>query len=90
MNHGVDLSRTQEYEKNAVLSGYWQLYRYNPSKSDSEKLTIDPPFISKDYAEYAENQGRYFILKNKNPERSKNLITSAQNFNKHKFENRKK
>ena len=90
VNHGVDLSRTQEYEKNAVLSGYWQLYRYNPSKSDSEKLTIDPPFISKDYAEYAENQGRYFILKNKNPERSKNLLTSAQNFNKNKFENRKK
>lgn len=90
VNHGVDLSRTQEYEKNAVLSGYWQLYRYNPAKVDGDRLTIDPPFASKDYAEYAENQGRYFILKNKNPERSKNMITSAKNFNKQKFESRKK
>jgi len=90
INHGIDLSKTQEYEKNAVVSGYWQLYRYNPTKPDGEKLTIDPPFISKDYVEFTENQSRYFVLKNKNPERAKALLNCAQNFNKQKFENRKK
>lgn len=29
--HGIDMSRGIEQQKNAVASGYWPLYRYNPS-----------------------------------------------------------
>ena len=30
INHGINMSKSQDEEKRAVDCGYWQLYRYNP------------------------------------------------------------
>ena len=34
INHGIDMGRSQAEEKKAVESGYWPLYRFNPSLGD--------------------------------------------------------
>ena len=31
INHGINMGLSQEEEKRAVESGYWTLYRYNPT-----------------------------------------------------------
>lgn len=91
VNHGINMSKTQEYEKDAVISGYWQLYRYNPNCIDPDKrLIVDPPFASTDYESFVSKQGRYFVLRNKDAEKAKFLNEKAKLYNKTKFENRKK
>ena len=89
INHGINMSKTQEYEKDAVLSGYWQLYRYNPELPEEKRLIIDPPTISKEYTDFTMKQARYFNLIQKDPELAKIMNESAKNYNKQKFENRK-
>ena len=88
INHGVNMSKSQEQEKEAVLSGYWPLYRYNPTKE--QKLTIDPPFQTKDYKSFTELQSRYFVLAKKDPQRAEELIQKASEYRKARIENLKK
>lgn len=84
INHGVNMTKSQEMEKDAVLSGYWPLYRYNPTKEP--KLTIDPPFASKDYRSFTDLQSRYFILSKKDPARADELLKEASDYRKARIE----
>ena len=76
INHGINMSKTQETEKNAVLSGYWPLYRFDPTK-ENQPLTIDPPFKNADYKSFTDLQSRYFILAKKDPQKAEELIHEA-------------
>ena len=90
INHGINMAKSQEYEKEAVLSGYWPLYRYNPSLEEDKKLTIDPPFASKDYKSFTSTQSRYFVLEKSHPEKAIIMQEKAAAYNKQKAEKRKK
>ena len=59
INHGTDMSTTPMQQKLAVETGYWPIYRYNPS---SDTMTIDAPAPSKDYTDFTQKQSRYFVL----------------------------
>ena len=75
INHGGDMSHTQQQEKLAVETGYWPIYRYNPT---TEKLTFDAKLPSKEYEEFTKTQARYFTLAKTNPEESSRLISGAK------------
>ena len=75
INHGSDMSNTQAQEKLAVETGYWQIYRYNPT---TEKLTIDSKAPSKAYEEFTSTQSRYFTLAKTSAEESAKLISGAK------------
>ena len=75
INHGSDMSNTQAQEKLAVETGYWPIYRYNPT---TDKLTIDAKLPSKAYEEFTATQARYFSLAKTNAEASKQLVDSAK------------
>ena len=72
----------QEQEKNAVLSGYWNLYRYNPETG----LVNDPPFANMAYADFIKTQSRYFTLAKNNPETANRLFASAENYAKNRYQ----
>lgn len=82
INHGTDMSTAQEQEKNAVLSGYWNLYRFNPQTG----LVNDPPFANMAYADFIKTQSRYFTLAKNNPETANKLFASAENYAKNRFQ----
>ncbi len=82
INHGTDMSTAQEQEKNAVLSGYWNLYRYNPQTG----LVNDPPFANMAYADFIKTQSRYFTLAKNNPETANRLFTAAENYAKNRYQ----
>lgn len=82
INHGTDMSTAQEQEKNAVLSGYWNLYRYNPETS----IINDPPFANKTYSEFIKTQSRYFTLAKNYPETATKLFESAENYAKNRYQ----
>ena len=76
INHGSDMSNTQAQEKLAVETGYWPIYRYNPT---TEKLTLDEKLpTAKEYEEFTSTQARYFSLAKTNAESSANLISGAK------------
>ncbi len=75
--HGINMSNTQDLEKEAVDSGYWPLYRYNPLLAAEGKN----PFIfeSKDpttsIRDFIGKQKRYSQLKDVNPDNCEELYT---------------
>ena len=84
INHGSDMSHTQQQEKLAVETGYWPIYRYNPT---TDKLTFDAKAPSKEYEEFTKTQSRYFTLAKTNPEESAKLISGAKAHAKEVLEN---
>ena len=75
INHGSNMSKTQEQEKLAVETGYWPIYRYNPTTG---KLVIDSKAPTKEYEEFTSTQARYFTLAKTNAEASASLISNAK------------
>lgn len=82
INHGTDMSTAQEQEKNAVLSGYWNLYRFNPKTG----LVNDPPFANTSYQDFIKTQSRYFTLTKYNQEKADILFSLAENYAKKRFQ----
>ena len=78
--HGFDMSKGIEQQKNAVASGYWPLYRYNPQLEAQGKnpLVIDSKDPSIPFAEYAYKENRYRSLKASNPEVAATLMKQAE------------
>ena len=55
-------------EKRAVLSGYWQLYRFNPSAPDeSQQLTVDYAKPDGSMPDFLDGEDRYADLKMVDP-----------------------
>ncbi len=78
--HGINMTTGMTHQKDAVNSGYWPLYRYDPRLADQGKnpLTLDskPPSIP--IEEYAYKETRYKMLTQSKPERAKMLLDAAQ------------
>jgi len=80
INHGINMSKSQNEGKLAVESGYWPLYRFNP------ELTLEGknPFIleSKEptysFHDFIMNEVRYATLKKQFPEASEDLYVRAE------------
>lgn len=74
INHGTDMSTTPNQEKLAVESGYWPIYRYNPT---TQILTMDETVPTKTFNDFALLQSRYFVLAKTGTDKSKLLENSA-------------
>ena len=77
--HGYDLLNGYEHQKQAVASGYWPLYRYNPDlKAQGQnplQLDSKPPTVN--FADYAYSENRYRTLKDSNPQVAAELMKMA-------------
>ncbi|MGA8991366.1 MAG: pyruvate:ferredoxin (flavodoxin) oxidoreductase, partial [Rhodoplanes sp.] len=67
--HGFDMSMGLNQQKNAVLSGYWPLMRYNPGLRAQGKnpFQLDSKAPSIPFRQYAYNEARYTMLVRSNP-----------------------
>jgi pyruvate-ferredoxin/flavodoxin oxidoreductase len=77
--HGIDMSRSMSHQKDAVKSGYWPLYRYQPSEGDDGqpfKLDSGKPTIP--IRDFVSSETRFAILERTDPERAANLAELAQ------------
>lgn len=75
VNHGIDMSNGMKTMKEAVLSGYWHLFRYNPV---TQKLTLDSGEPTMDFEEFIKKERRFKNLFTKNPEWAEKLIAKAK------------
>ncbi len=78
--HGINMTLGYEEQKNAVASGHWPLYRYNPDLAlqGRNPLQLDSKEPTLPLSEYALNENRYRILRRSNPEASEKLLANAQ------------
>ena len=78
--HGYDMAYGLKQQKNAVLSGYWPLMRYNPAlrKEGKNPFQLDSKAPSISLKEYAYQEGRYAMLARSNPQVARELLNQAQ------------
>jgi len=78
--HGYNMKNGLTQQKLAVDSGYWPLFRYDPSKADEGKnpfqLDSKAPKIA--LKDYAYNEMRYLMLAKSKPKIAKELMERAQ------------
>ena len=65
ISHGIDMSSSSLEMKNAVQSGYWTTFRFNPTLENP--LTIDSPAPTVDFREFLLSQNRFRSLLKTNP-----------------------
>ncbi len=80
INHGIDMSQGLSYQKMAVDSGAWILFRYDPRKRAEGRnpLTLDSKEPTLPLEEYMYSQNRFRVLKKADPERAERLLEQAK------------
>ena len=92
INHGIDMTKTQEEEKLAVDTGYWILYRFNPllAREGKNPLQLDSKEPKLEYDAFLKNEVRYRTLTQQFPEIAKDLFARAAVEAKKRYESYKK
>ncbi|MCQ2734901.1 MAG: pyruvate:ferredoxin (flavodoxin) oxidoreductase [Alphaproteobacteria bacterium] len=80
INQGLNMADGLSHQKNAVETGSWPLYRYNPEnmKEGKAPLTLDSKAPSKPLAEFMASETRFQVVNKSNPERYDMLVNKAQ------------
>jgi pyruvate-ferredoxin/flavodoxin oxidoreductase len=92
INHGINMSRSQNEEKRAVESGYWPLYRFDPRLKAEGKnpFTLDSKEPTGDFREFLMGEVRYSSLAITFPEKAEDLFKKAEADMKERFEGYKR
>jgi pyruvate-ferredoxin/flavodoxin oxidoreductase len=90
--HGIDMASAVDGCKEAVNSGHWPLFRYDPRLADQGKnpLQLDSKEPTISFEEYAQRQNRYRVLKKANPEAAAKLMEEANKITATRFDLYKK
>ena len=85
INHGIKagMNNVQQEMKDAVASGYWNLYRYDP---DTKHLTLDSKEPTKPLYDFMKGEVRYASLEISFPDNAKKLFAEAEENAKAKYE----
>ncbi|MCD4686716.1 MAG: pyruvate:ferredoxin (flavodoxin) oxidoreductase, partial [Anaerolineae bacterium] len=78
--HGYNLRRGNEIQADAVASGFWPLFRYDPRNAEKGKqpLMLDSKTPTIDIEEFMYKQNRFRMLRNSDPERAEMLLAAAR------------
>ena len=85
INHGIKkgLATSMQETKNAVQSGYWHTFRFNPEKEQPFTLDSKEPTLS--YRDFIMSEVRYNSLVRAFPERAEELFAIAEKQAKEKY-----
>ncbi len=80
INHGINMSNSQLEMKKAVDTGYWHLFRYNPTLRESGKnpFVLDSKEPTLDYETFLMGENRYKSLIAKDEKLAKELFEQAK------------
>ena len=78
--HGIDMGLGMKQQDLAVASGYWPLFRYNPSLRELGRnpFELDSPRPTIRFRDFAYNETRYRALAQSRPEEAEVLMAAAQ------------
>ena len=80
INHGIDMEKGTDLQKDAVDSGFWPLFRYDPRLALEGKnpLQLDSKAPTKNVEEFMYKQVRFKALRQADPERAEMLLQSLR------------
>lgn len=94
INHGMKkgMGKSQESIKDAVESGYWHLYRYNPElkKQGRNPFILDSKPPAKPFKDFIMGQNRYASLAKEFPQSADKLFALTEQDAREKYESYKK
>ncbi|MCB9373955.1 MAG: pyruvate:ferredoxin (flavodoxin) oxidoreductase, partial [Microthrixaceae bacterium] len=77
--HGIDMSKSMTHQHDAVKSGYWPLYRFQPSREDgSHPFRLDSRRPTIPVRAFAEKETRFAVLERTHPDAAVHLQALAQ------------
>jgi pyruvate-ferredoxin/flavodoxin oxidoreductase len=78
--HGIDLAKSADHMKEAVSSGHWPLYRYNPEPTPGAKpqFKLDSKAPSTPMADFYAHETRYGSIARINPAAAEKFAVEAQ------------
>ena len=78
--HGIDMGEGMDHQRDAVRSGYWPLYRYDPrdAVAGSHPFHLDSKAPSLAFADFAARESRFALLPTAAPGDAGALIEQAQ------------
>jgi len=80
IEHGIDMSLGMTHQIEAVKSGYWPLYRFDPGRAETGEhpLHLDSKRPTLPLKTFLEKEVRYAMLERTHPDRAKRLLAEAQ------------
>jgi pyruvate-ferredoxin/flavodoxin oxidoreductase len=92
INHGINMSRSQNEERLAVEAGYWPLYRYDPRLKDQGKnpFVLDSKEPTADFKQFLMGEVRYSSLTRTFPDAADELFEKAEKDAKDRLETYKR
>lgn len=84
--HGYDMCHGSDQQKNAVNSGYWPLFRYNPMKPKGERFQLDSKDPSMPLSEFLYHENRFSAIRAKDPALADAFLHMAEEDLKNKYE----
>jgi pyruvate-ferredoxin/flavodoxin oxidoreductase len=78
--HGYDMAHGLDQQKLAVDSGYWPLYRFDPTADarGESRLRMDSAAPKVELGKFMRNETRFRAVEQQDPERFRNLLARAQ------------
>jgi pyruvate-ferredoxin/flavodoxin oxidoreductase len=80
INHGMDMMSGTDLQKDAVESGFWPLFRYDPALAAEGKnpLQLDSKAPTKNVEDFMYKQVRFKALRQSDPQRAQVLMESLR------------
>ena len=78
--HGINMTTSMTHQKDAVQSGFWPVYRYDPrdAHADGHPFHLDSRAPRKTFRDFAMQEARFAMLMRSNPEEAERLFHLAQ------------
>ncbi len=76
--HGYDLKNGASQQEKAVETGYWPLFRFDPSKPKGSRFKLDSKAATAPLNDFMYNETRFTRVVKDNPELAKKLLAQAQ------------
>jgi pyruvate-ferredoxin/flavodoxin oxidoreductase len=78
--HGIDMSTGMSHQKEAVQSGYWPLYRFDPrvAHDGGKPFHLDCRKPTMPFRQFAAKEARFSMLLRSDPARADQLLNMAQ------------
>ncbi len=86
IEHGLDMGHGATHQAMAVKSGYWPLFRFNPSDQKGKRFKLDSKPQEIPLEEYLYSESRYTRLIKQDASKAKELLQMAEEDVKHKWE----
>jgi pyruvate-ferredoxin/flavodoxin oxidoreductase len=78
--HGIEMSSAMGHQREAVISGFWPLFRYDPrlGGSGAHPFQLDSAKPRLSFQDFAAKEARFAMLARANPEHAAELMRQAQ------------